>query len=298
MNKILVLTVLLLSCTCIGCSRMTGQEETGDNEAISDSTDTEEKVPPTVEETEKEALTLEKIKQLSSLGWELGLQDLLVWEDLQESALSEGASARSYYYTIPEGEKEYRLDFLVRQDDSLGYVRLVDMDSMLSTDLRAGNVEHLLCNSISMEDYLTFQLPEDVTAGAYDPYAGYHFGGCELSIATKGEIATEGGTADCGGIYILDGDRVEPRVVSGKMLAVSEYENNIYHEEEESLSLEQCPALLTLMSVEEDGGDCTQYYSVYFKQDTCFYCYNLRLRADLFTREEAVEIAKTVQFAY
>lgn len=82
------------------------------------------------------------------------------------------------------------------------------------------------------------------------------------------------------------------------MLSVFEYDNNIFHEKEESLSLEQCPALLTLMSVEEDDGSRTQYYSIYFKQDTCFYCYNLRLRADMFTREEAEETAKTIQFAY
>lgn len=219
MKKFFALTVLLLSCTCVGCSRMTGQEETGeitsgesfpveeaplappfagDNEAISDSTVTEEKASPAPEETEKEPLTLEKIKQLSSLGEELGLQDLLVWEDLQESALSEGASVKLYFYTILEGEKEYRLDFSVGQDDILGYVRLVDMDSMLSTDLRAGNVEHLLCNSISMEDYLTFKLPEGVTEGAYDPYEGSHFGGCKLSVAA------EGGFVDCGGIYIFE----------------------------------------------------------------------------------------------
>ena len=81
------------------------------------------------------------------------------------------------------------------------------------------------------------------------------------------------------------------------MLAVAHYDNNIYHSEKERLSIEQCPALLTVMSVEEENGESTQYYSVYFAQESDFYCYNLRLRADLFTKEEVIEIAQTVQFA-
>ncbi|MBD5534942.1 MAG: hypothetical protein HDQ99_04685 [Lachnospiraceae bacterium] len=253
-------------------------------------------VPPAEAESEqeeviKEELTMDKIKLLAEKG-ELCLQDLLVWDGLRESSLSSlsGTSEKHYYYMVLEEGKEYRLEFSSRSDGQLGFVRLVDMQTMLNIDIRTGNIEHLLCNEVRMEDYLTFAFPKEILVEDYDLYAG-HFGGCSLTLVD------ENGTVPCGGIYILNGDWVSLSIVSGEMLAVAHYDNNIYHSEKERLSIEQCPALLTLMSVEEENGEPTQYYSVYFAQESDFYCYNLRLRADLFTKEEAIEIAQTVQFA-
>ena len=293
MKKLYIFLAFLLFCT--GCAAQTEkiveqeeteiadnvlpvEAETADN-ALPVETETENKQ----EEIAKEELTMDKIKLLAEKG-ELSLQDLLGWEGLSES------SSSLCYYTILEENKEYRLDFSTGQDGQLGFVRLVDMQTMLSIDIRTGNIEHLLCNEVLMEDYLTFAFQEEILVGDYDLYAG-HFGGCSLTLVG------ENGTVPCGGIYILNGDRVSPSIVSGELLAVAHYDNNIYHSEKERLSIEQCPALLTVMSVEEENGESTQYYSVYFAQESDFYCYNLRLRADLFTKEEVIEIAQTVQFA-
>lgn len=295
MKKLYILLAFLLFCT--GCAAQTEKMEEMEETEIADSAlpveaeiaDNELPVETEngQEEIVKEELTMDKIKLLAEKE-ELCLQDLLVWEGMQESSLS-GTSEKNYYYTFLEENKEYRLDFSTRQDGQLGFVRLVDMQTMLSIDIRTGNIEHLLCNEVLMEDYLTFAFPEEILVEDYDLYAG-HFGGCSLTLAG------ENGTVPCGGIYILNGDRVSPSIVSGEMLAVAHYDNNIYHSEKEKLSIEQCPALLTVMSVEENG-ESTQYYSVYFARESDFYCYNLRLRADLFTKEEVIEIAQTVQFA-
>ena len=293
MKKLYIFLAFLLFCT--GCAAQTEkiveQEETEiADDVLPVEAETADNALPVETETEneqeeviKEELTMDKIKQLAEKE-ELCLQDLLVWEGLSES------SSSLCYYTIFEEDKEYRLDFSTGQDGQLGFVRLVDMQTMLSIDIRTGNIEHLLCNEVLMEDYLTFAFPEEILVGDYDLYAG-HFGGCSLTLVG------ENGTVPCGGIYILNGDRVSPSIVSGELLAVAHYDNNIYHSEKERLSIEQCPALLTVMSVEEENGESTQYYSVYFAQESDFYCYNLRLRADLFTKEEVIEIAQTVQFA-
>lgn len=287
MKKLYILLAFLLFCS--GCAAQTEKMEEMEDTKIAEITDNVLPVETENEQEEivKEELTMDKIKLLAEKE-ELCLQDLLVWEGLSESSLSSAESL--YYYTILEGDKEYRLEFSTGQDGQLGFVRLADMQTMLSIDIRTGNIEHLLCNEVRMEDYLTFAFPEEIMVEDYDLYAG-HFGGCGLTLVGKD------GTVPCGGICILNGNRVSPSIVSGEMLAVANYDNNIYHSEKERLSIEQCPALLTFMSVEEENGESTQYYSVYFAQESDFYCYNLRLRADLFTKEEVIAIAGTVQFA-
>ncbi len=279
MKKLYILLAFLLFCA--GCAAQAEKTKEMEETEIADNA-LPVKTENEQEEIIKEELTMDKIKLLAEKE-ELSLQDLLVWEGLSESSLS------FYYYTILEENKEYQLEFSSRSDGQLGFVRLVDMQTMLSIDIRTGNIEHLLCNEVLMDDYLTFAFPEEILVEDYDLYAG-HFGGCSLTLVDGN------GTVPCGGIYILNGDRVSPSIVSGEMLSVAHYDNDIYHSEKERLSIEQCPALLTLMSAEEDG-ESTQYYSVYFAQESDFYCYNLRLRADLFTKAEVIEIAQTVQFA-
>lgn len=269
-----------------GCAKQPERlEEPCQTEATSNAPQTEIESENEQSETLQKELTLDTIRLLAKKE-ELCLQDLLIWENLCESFLS--SSEKYYYYTISEEGKTYRLDFSTRQNGELGFVRLIDMETMLSIDIRTGNIEHLLNNSVTMEDYLTFAFPEKILAGAYDLYAG-DFGGCRLTLVDGNA------SMSCGGIYILNGDRVNPHIVSGKLLAVADYDNHIYHSEKEELSLKQCPALLTLMSVEEENEEIVEYYSVYFAQESDFYCYNLRLRADLFTKEEVTEIAATVQ---
>lgn len=297
MKKLYIFLTFLLVCS--GCAMQTEKPEGTENAGIADSRypvgmesaeAADDLLPVETESgqagTVKEELTLDEIKQLAERET-LCAQDLFVWEGLSESSLSSASAEKLYYYTISQEDKEYRLEFSTGQDGQLGFVRLVDMQTLLSTDIRTGNIEHLLCNHVMMEDYLTFAFPKEIQAEDYDLYAG-HFGGCSLTLAN------ENGTVPCGGIYILNGDRVQPDIVSGEMLAVAHYENNIYHSEKETLSIEQCPALFTLMSVEENG-ESMQYYSVYFAREDDFYCYNLRLRADLFAKEEVMEIAGTVQ---
>lgn len=285
MKKIILLFSFAFFLFFSGCAMQAEQQKEHQIETPDSAQPTEAEPEEEPEETIQEALTMDKIKMLAEKE-ELCLQDLLYWENLHESYLS--SSEKYYFYTVLAEDKAYQLDFSTRQDGRLGFVRLVDMQTMLSIDIRTGSIEHLLDNSVVMEDYLTFTFPEKILAGDYDPYAGGAFGGCSLTLIDEKDSIT------CGGIYILNGDRVKPHIVSGEMLSVADYDNHMYHSEKESLSIEQCPALLTLMSVEEENGETVQYYSVYFAQEPDFYCYNLRLRADLFTKEEAMEIAATV----
>lgn len=229
------------------------------------------------------SLTMEQIEMLSQKPI-LATQDLLVYEGLQQTSLS-AVDYKQYYYNFTHENKPYRLEFRSGADDKLQFVRLVDMESMLNIDIRTGNVEHLLNNTVTMADYLTYDLPEGVTASDYDLYQG-HFGG---------EMLLKNGEP-CGGIYILDGSRVKPGFSGDELLNVANYENNIFHEEAESLSLSGVPALLTLMTVEEEAGTEVQYYSIYFAKESGFYCYNIRLRADMFTKDEVLNVANSVVF--
>ena len=136
---------------------------------------------------------------------------------------------------------------------------------------------------VSMTDYISCDLPKRVSLGEYDVFLG-HFGGVNLKI----------GEEVCGSILILDGSRVKPVISGGRITGVSEYENNIYHKETEEIVCPSAPAILTLMEVEEDGRT-TEYYSIYFAEEDCNYCYNIRLRTDLFTTEEVVEIIASVE---
>ena len=136
---------------------------------------------------------------------------------------------------------------------------------------------------VSMTDYISCDLPKRVSLGEYDVFLG-HFGGVNLKI----------GEEVCGSILILDGSRVKPVISGGRITGVSEYENNIYHKETEEIVCPSAPAILTLMEVEEDGRT-TEYYSIYFAEEDCNYCYNIRLRTDLFTKEEVVEIIASVE---
>ena len=51
------------------------------------------------------------------------------------------------------------------------------------------------------------------------------------------------------------------------------------------------------MDAEDDNGVTTEYYSVYFAEESCYYCYNIRLRTDLFSKEEVLEIVNSVTFS-
>lgn len=101
----------------------------------------------------------------------------------------------------------------------------------------------------------------------------------------------------CGAILILDGSRVEPVISDGKIVKISEYGQNVYHRETEEISHPSVPTILTLMDAEDDNGVTTEYYSVYFAEESCYYCYNIRLRTDLFSKEEVLEIVNSVTFS-
>ena len=241
-----------------------------------------EKEPELTEEPlQKEDITMEQIIACSNRE-KLLAEDLMIWNGLQESSLT-AESYRQYYYDFVYEENPYRLEFRSDADNTLLLARLVDMQTMLSIDIRTGNIEHLINQTVSMADYLSCDLPERVALGAYDVFLG-HFGGVNLEI----------GEEVCGSILILDGSRVKPVISGGKITKVSEYENNIYHKEAEEIACPAAPAILTLMEVEEDE-ETTEYYSVYFAEGECNYCYNIRLRTDLFTKEEVLEIINSVE---
>lgn len=259
------------------------QKEDDADEGV-DKESTEEDVDYTVNGNEQEAiLTMEQIETLSQKPI-LTTQDLLVYEGLQQTSLS-AVDYKQYYYDFAHEDKPYRLEFRSGADDELQFVRLVNMETMLNIDIRTGIVEHLLNNTVTMADYLTYDLPEGVTASGYDLYQG-DFGG-EILVKNSGP---------CGGIYILDGSRVKPGFSRDELLNVENYENNIFHEEAESLSISGVPTLLTLMTVEEGDGTLQQYYSIYFAKESGFYCYNIRLQTDMFSKEEAVNVANSVVF--
>ena len=113
MKKLYIFLAFLLFCTggAAQTEKIKDQEETEiADSALPVETETENEQ----EEIVKEELTMDKIKLLAEKE-ELYLQDLLVWEGLQESSLS-GISEKHYYYTVLEENKEYRLDFSTRQD--------------------------------------------------------------------------------------------------------------------------------------------------------------------------------------
>lgn len=231
----------------------------------------------------KSQLTMEQIKLLSTEDT-LTVQDLFFWEGLQENSL-QGEFCKYYYYEFPYQENTYRLEFCVEQEEKLRFVLLVDMQTMLNIDIRTGNIDNLIANTVSMTDYLTYTLPENVSETSYDIYKPDHGG---VDFIYEGE--------PCGGICILDNSRVNPRFADGAILRVDHYDNNIYHVEMQGISTLSVPALFSLMEVEE-GESVLQYYSVYFATQSCHYCYNIRLRADLFAEEDIMTMLKTVQFS-
>ncbi len=273
-----------------GCTKTEAVTETSEINSSAEENDTSidaslpaEELELTKEPVQKEDITMEQIIDCSNRK-NLLLEDLMIWNGLQESGLA-AESYRQYYYDFVYKENPYRLEFRSDADNTLLFARLADMQTMLSIDIRTGNVEHLIDQTVSMTDYLSCDLPERVSLGTYDVFLG-HFGGVNLQI----------GEEVCGSILILDGSRVKPVISGGKMTKVGEYENNIYHKETEEIACPSAPAILTLLEVEEDGG-ITEYYSIYFAEEDCNYCYNIRLCTDLFTKEELLEIIDSVVFS-
>lgn len=289
--------VLSLAVGCCGCN-ITGNITNNETErAETYETDSEVEEDDTLvvntlpteepismeENARKEDITMEQILACSDKE-NLLLEDLLIWNGLEELRQT-SESYRQYYYDFFYMGNAYRLEFRSDADNTLLFVRLVDMQTMLNIDIRTGNMEHFINNVVSMKDYIICDLPDKVSCGEYDILKG-HFGGINLNI--DGEL--------CGSILILDSSRVKPTISDGKIIKVSEYDNNVYHKESKEILYPLVPAILTLMDVEDEEGMTTEYYSVYFAKESCNYCYNIRLRTDLLTQEEVLEILDSVQF--
>lgn len=86
-----------------------------------------------------------------------------------------------------QGE-DYTLDIYESEQGEIEGVRLVRQNDYLSIDIRNGNIEHLLSSEVSVQDYLTLQLPEGMSIGTYDMYMT-GFGGSridnEATVAEK-----------------------------------------------------------------------------------------------------------------
>lgn len=289
--------VLSLAVGCCGCNKT--EDITNNETECAETYETDSEVeeggtlavdplptedPISIEETaRKKDITMEQIWALSDKE-NLLLGDLLIWNGLEELRQT-SEFYQQYYYDFFYMGNAYRLEFRGDADNTLLYVRLVDMQTMQNIDIRTGNIEHFINNMVSMEDYIICDLPDRVSCGEYDILKG-HFGGINLNI--DGEL--------CGSILILDSSRVNPTISDAKIIKVNEYDNNVYHKESEETLYSLIPSIITLMDVEDEDGMTTEYYSIYFAKESCNYCYNIRLRTDLFAKEEVLEILDSVLF--
>ena len=164
-----------------GCTKTEAVTETSEINSSVEENDTSidaslpaEELELTKEPVQKEDITMEQIIDCSNRK-NLLLEDLMIWNGLQESGLA-AESYRQYYYDFVYKENPYRLEFRSDADNTLLFARLADMQTMLSIDIRTGNVEHLIDQTVSMTDYLSCDLPERVSLGTYDVFLG-HFGG-------------------------------------------------------------------------------------------------------------------------
>lgn len=227
-------------------------------------------------------LSMEEVKKLSETE-DLTIEEVCAYPDLKESELG-----FSYYEFMFEG-KTYTLDIYETSRGGLEGARLVDRESLLSIDIRTGNVEHLIQNTVSIEDYLSLKLPEGLSIGAYDMYIS-DFGGARIdSDLTRDE------EQPCGMIRIMHG--MKPAISGGVLKDVTAANNNVSFLEKESITGLAYPCLLTLMSVETDREHTVEWWGAYFAEEGCEdICYLVQFRADLFSREEVEAILKTISF--
>lgn len=286
---------LIFIIVCTGCGKSSLNEVFGIKQTLSDKTLIQEKPILESEQLQENELqtsekiestqpiSIEEVKRLSRLA-DLTLSEVYAYAELQKSGLGFA------YYEFTYAGKEYQLDIYETAQGELEGVRLVDCETMLSIDIRTGNVEHLIENTVSMEDYFTLDLPEGLSVGAYDIYM-MDFGGSRID-----SDQTQDTELPCGKVRIVHA--VEPVVVEGQLKDVSYANNNVYFQKKESLTQLPYPCLLTLMSVEESKDTTADWWGAYFAKEGCEdICYLVQFRADLFSKEEVIAILETITFS-
>lgn len=224
---------------------------------------------------------MDEVKKLSAKKG-LSLTDLYAYSDRKETELGFA------YYAFSYDGVEYTLDIYTTEQGELEGVRLVRRSDYLSIDIRNGNIDHLLTSDVSVADYLTVELPQGMAVGAYDMYMP-DFGGSRIDTEeTKNE------EIPCGKIRLMHGDT--PVFADGKLTDIDFNDNNLYAVTKESISDLPVPCLF--MELTEDGDTETEWWAAYFaKEGVSDIGYLVQLKKDCFTKEEALDAVKSVQFA-
>ena len=229
---------------------------------------------------EQYEITMDEVKKLSTKKG-LSLTDLYAYSDRKET--EQGFA----YYAFSYDGVEYTLDIYTTEQGELEGVRLVRRSDYLSIDIRNGNIDHLLTTDVSVADYLTVELPQGMAVGAYDMYMP-DFGGSRMDTEeTKNE------EIPCGKIRLMHGDT--PVFADGKLTDIDFNDNNLYAVTKESIS--DLPASCLFMELTEDGDTETEWWAAYFaKEGVSDIGYLVQLKKDCFTKEEALDVVKSVQF--
>lgn len=162
------------------------------------------------------------------------------------------------YYAFFYDGVEYTLDIYTTEQGELEGARLVRRSDYLAIDIRNGNIDHLLTSNVSVADYLAVELPQGMAVGEYDMYM--------------------------------------PDFADGKLTDIAFNDNNLYAVTKESIS--DLPASCLFMELTEDGDTETEWWAAYFaKEGVSDIGYLVQLKKDCFTKEEALDVVKSVQFA-
>lgn len=230
---------------------------------------------------EQYEITMDEVKKLSAKK-DLSLTDLYAYSNRKET--EQGFA----YYAFSYDGVEYTLDIYTTEQGELEGVRLVRRSDYLSIDIRNGNIDHLLTSDVSVADYLTVELPQGMAVGAYDMYMP-DFGGSRIDTEeTKNE------EIPCGKIRLMHGDTLV--FADGKLTDIAFNDNNLYAVTKESIR--DLPASCLFMELTEDGDTETEWWAAYFtKEGVLDIGYLVQLKKDCFTKEEALDVVKSVQFA-
>jgi hypothetical protein len=223
------------------------------------------------------AITMDEVKKLSAKK-NLTLDDLYMYNKIQSG------KGYSYYMFTYQGE-DYTLDIYESEQGEIEGVRLVRQNDYLSIDIRNGNIEHLLSSEVSVQDYLTLQLPEGMSIGTYDMYMT-GFGGSRID-----NEATVAEKNPCGKIRLMHGDVLT--FTDGRITNIHFYDNCFYIVSMNSIDNLSAPCIFMELKEEET----TEWWAAYFaKEDVTDIGYLIELRKDIFTKEEAKRVIESVQF--
>ncbi|MBO5165374.1 MAG: hypothetical protein IJ405_07950 [Lachnospiraceae bacterium] len=279
--KLNLLILILLFCGCGMNIEKTQESISNDlgNEKIEQSEELLQSEQMDLPETSivQGQISMEDIIRLSEKE-NLTVEDVTEWSDIQSMGTND------FYYEFSYEGVPYRLDIIEDSDGSLASVRLVDMNTYLSIDIRTGSIDNLLANVVSVSDYLTISLPDGWTVGDYDIYLGGHFGGSQI-------LDKQGNSV--GDILIMHG--LNPAFSSNELIDIGNYDNNVCFLEKEALTQIYVPCILTLMS-EESEGVKREYRCAYFAQEGCDIYYQIKVNSDYISGEEMIDLLETVVF--